>query len=340
MPAKTPFWWYGSQVSLMPVLLEPAALAWRLGTWLRWKMVTPYRSRLPVICVGNLTAGGSGKTPTAIAVAKLLKSSGEDPVFLTRGYGGSVTGAHLVDPKVDTAAAVGDEPLLLAQLAPTIVSADRKDGARLAETLDASVIVMDDGFQNPHLEKDLSIVMIDRAIGIGNGLIMPAGPLRAPLSRQLSHAQALVPIGGGGEAETVIVQARSRDIPVFDALVEPVGDLGWLKNKKVIAFAGIAHPEKFFRSLQDAGATITGQKAFPDHHRFSEKEASRLLAAAVKDKAMLVTTEKDLARLDDTRTAVQTLREKSRALAVTLTFNDEQAVSDLLKTMLKGKRAG
>ncbi len=189
--------------------------------------VTPYRSRLPVICIGNFTAGGGGKTPTAIAVALLLKEAGERPYFLTRGYGGKTEGPLLVTED-HTAAEVGDETLLLRAHAPVVVAADRAAGAKLIEGTDATVIVMDDGFQNPGLAKDLSLIVADAATGIGNGLVMPAGPLRAPLEPQLARADALLLIGDGGRGQALAKAFEAKGKPVFKARLVPQGDPRWL----------------------------------------------------------------------------------------------------------------
>ncbi len=198
MRLEAPFWWYRRTGALASALAPLGRLYGRLAE-ARAARVEPYRSRLPVICIGNFTAGGGGKTPTAIAVASLLAELGARPAFLTRGYGGSSAGPILVK-KGQSAEEVGDEPLLLAEAAPTVVSADRPAGAAAIEATEADIIVMDDGFQNPSLAKDLSLVVVDAAAGIGNGLIIPAGPLRAPLEAQLARADALVVIGEGGKA--------------------------------------------------------------------------------------------------------------------------------------------
>lgn len=340
MPVRTPSWWYGAGRSPMPFLLAPAAFVWRAATWARWRAVTPYRAGLPVVCVGNLTAGGGGKTPAAIALAERLKGQGEAPVFLTRGYGGRLAGPHRVDGEHDTAADVGDEALLLARTAPTVVSADRARGARFAESLAASVIVMDDGFQNPHLAKDLSLLVVDRAAGIGNGRVAPAGPLRDSVASQLARARALVLTGGGEAGETVAARAREKGLPVFEADLAPAGETEWFRDRAVVAFAGIARPEKFFRTLESAGATLAGTFAFPDHHAFTEKDAARLLAAAQGARATLVTTEKDHARLPRTDASRAALRRETRPLPVALAFRDEKGVDALLKQALQARRAG
>ena len=181
MPLEAPFWWYRRKGALASALAPLGRLYGRIAEK-RFAEVEPYRSRLPVICIGNFTAGGGGKTPTAIAVAALLAQLGHKPAFLTRGYGGASKGPVLVKPG-QSAAEVGDEPLLLAEIAPTFVSADRVAGAKAIEATEASIIVMDDGFQNPSLAKDLSLVVVDGGAGIGNGLVIPAGTVARPARR-------------------------------------------------------------------------------------------------------------------------------------------------------------
>ena len=302
--------------------------------------VAPYRSRLPVICIGNFTAGGGGKTPTAIAVAKVLKEAGERPSFLTRGYGGKTQGPVLV-AKGQSAAEVGDETLLLAAHAPAVVSADRAAGARLIEGTDATVIVMDDGFQNPQLAKDFSLIVVDAATGLGNGLVMPAGPLRAPLDKQMPRADALLLIGDGGKTAPLAKSFEAANKPVLKARMAPRGDARWLGILPVIGFAGIANPKKFYATLSQNGARLTGTRSFPDHHPYSERQAMRLLRWAREWNAMLVTTEKDWVRLpDDDGTECSELKFRSRPLLIDIEFADGANLKRLLVETIEKRRAG
>jgi tetraacyldisaccharide 4'-kinase len=302
--------------------------------------VAPYRSRLPVICIGNFTAGGGGKTPTAIAVAKVLKEAGERPSFLTRGYGGKTQGPVLV-AKGQSAAEVGDETLLLAAHAPVVVSADRAAGARLIEGTDATVIVMDDGFQNPQLAKDFSLIVVDAATGLGNGLVMPAGPLRAPLDKQMPRADALLLIGDGGKTAPLAKGFEAANKPVLKARMAPRGDPRWLGILPVIGFAGIANPKKFYATLSQNGARLTGTRSFPDHHPYTERQAMRLLRWAREWNAMLVTTEKDWVRLpDDDGTELSELKFRSRPLLVDIEFADGNRLKRLLVETIEKKRLG
>jgi tetraacyldisaccharide 4'-kinase len=339
MPLRTPFWWYRRRGPLASVLSPLGAIYGRMAER-KIAGVTPYRSRLPVICIGNFTAGGGGKTPTAIAVAEVLKGAGERPCFLTRGYGGKTEGPALV-AKGQSAAEVGDETLLLAAHAPVVVSADRAAGARLIEGTDATVIVMDDGFQNPQLAKDFSLIVVDAATGLGNGLVMPAGPLRAPLDKQIPRADALLLIGDGGKAAPLAKSFEAANKPVLKARMSPRGDPRWLGVLPVIGFAGIANPKKFYATLSQNGARLTGTRSFPDHHPYTERQAMRLLRWAREWNAMLVTTEKDWVRLpDDDGTELSELKFHSRPLLIDIEFADGNRLKRLLVETIEKRRLG
>lgn len=248
----------------------------------------------PVICVGNLVAGGAGKTPTSIFIAGELKALGYRPVFLTRGYGGTVTGPVVVDLAHHTAQEIGDEAPLLARHAPVIVSHDRNAGAKLAAQ-HGDVIVMDDGLQNPSLEKDCSIAVIDDVQGIGNARIIPAGPLRAPLSVQMEKVDLCLLIGDGGKGFAAISQFSK---PCFHATLQPdPTQIAYLQSAPVMAFAGIGRPEKFFHTLEHNGITVVKSVSFPDHHPYRPAELEQLIAEAKRDALVLVTTAKDAVRI-------------------------------------------
>jgi tetraacyldisaccharide 4'-kinase len=286
------------------------------------------RIDISVICVGNPVAGGAGKTPTAIAIAGILKRSGRRPVFLSRGYGGRLAGPVQVDLARHRSGDVGDEPLLLARYAPAIVSRDRLEGASLAASL-GDVIVMDDGFQNPSLSKDLSLLVVDGGAGVGNGLCIPAGPLRAPLEDQLARAQGLVLIGKGAAGERVASAAASHGLAVHRAGLEPDGQTATgLRGLDVLAFAGIGRPEKFADTLRSIGCDVVQLAAFGDHHRFTANEARTLLMAAERAQLTLVTTEKDMVRLNGAADAsIRELARRSRVLPVTLVFEEGDALT-------------
>jgi tetraacyldisaccharide 4'-kinase len=337
MPLETPFWWYRKKGALGSALAPLGTIYGRIAER-RFASVAPYRSSLPVICIGNFTAGGGGKTPTAIAVASLLKTLGAKPAFLTRGYGGTNKGPVLV-AKGQSAAEVGDEPLLLAEIAPTMVAADRVAGAKAIEATEADVIVMDDGFQNGSLAKDLSLVVVDAGVGVGNGLVMPAGPLRAPLQEQMARADALIVIGDGGRATPVIEAFTRLGKPALKASIVPRLDKRWLTVLPVIGFAGIARPSKFFDTLRGNGARLIDARAYRDHYRYSERQARSLLKEAKDYNAMLVTTEKDWVRLpDDDGSDAAELKHRSRPFAITIEFGDAASVKELLAAALKKAR--
>lgn len=289
---KTPdFWRHRGWQSL---LLAP--FGWIYGALTLRRMAKPgWRAPVPVISVGNFTAGGAGKTPTAIAIAKALIARGERPFFLTRGHGGRESGPLRVDPARHGAGDVGDEPLLLARHAPVIVARNRAAAARLAIAEGASCLVLDDALQNPALARDFSLAVIDGGFGFGNGRCVPAGPLRAPVAASLMHVHAALLIGpdvtGAG-------RAIAGNTAVFTAEMRPSMAPEALSGQEVVAFSGIGRPEKFRDTLTALGARVVAFHAFADHHAFTDAEAQSLLASA--DGWALVTTEKDHVRLKGT----------------------------------------
>jgi tetraacyldisaccharide 4'-kinase len=253
---------------------------------------------VPVFCVGNYHVGGAGKTPTVLALAKILRELGETPVVLSRGYGGRLRGPVMVDPARHSAEDVGDEPLMLAPQIPVAVSRERINGVALARSQRASVILMDDGFQNPSIAKDASLIVIDGERGLGNGFVFPAGPLRAPLLPQLARTDALVVVGSGAAGNAVAAEVTARKGLVLSSHLEPdAASLAALKGKRVFAFAGIGDPQRFFRTLRSGGIDVVRERTFADHHAFSASEIESLIADAHADQLTLVTTEKDYARL-------------------------------------------
>ena len=295
----------GPSATALSAALAPAALLYGAVAARRLRTARPAPSPLPTIGVGSPVAGGAGKTPTALALGRAALAMGLAPGFLARGHGRETSGTLRVDPARHAARDVGDEPLLLAALGPTVVSVDRAEGAgALAGACD--LIVMDDGFQSRRLQADPWLLVVDGAAGIGNGRCLPAGPLRAPLPAQIAAADALAVVDSGrGTAgtEPVAAMASARGLPVYAGHVEPLGD--W-RGREVAAFSGLADPAKFLATLERAGARVVASLAFPDHHAFTARDldAIRRLGEA----APLVTTAKDAARLDHDAPAHEVLR--------------------------------
>lgn len=293
------------------------------------------RLPIPVICVGNPTMGGAGKTPTAIAIARLLQAEGCKPAFLSRGYGGRLAGPVAVKPDHD-AGAVGDEPLLLARVALTIVSRARAAGAALAIERGADVLVMDDGFQNPALAKDFSVLVVDGRRGVGNGCVFPAGPLRADLDAQVGRAQALLVIGEDSAFTAPALTAAGRHgLPIWRGrLVPDAQTLAALAGRRVLAFAGIGSPDKFFATLAEAGVTVALRMGFDDHHLYTPEEAANLVKLAEVEGLDLVTTEKDHARLSASP-ALSELAGRTKALPVILEFAEAAAVREAVRAVIR-----
>jgi tetraacyldisaccharide 4'-kinase len=325
---REPAFWQ-SRPGLAAWLLAP--LSWLYGLVAARRLRRRGRcARVPVVCIGNFTVGGAGKTPTALAVADMLAAAGGRPAFLSRGYGGRLAGPLLVEPARHGAADVGDEPLLLVRAAATIVARGRVEGATLAAASGAGVIVMDDGFQNPSLAKDFSVLVVDGQRGIGNGRVIPAGPLRAPLEAQLAQTHALVVIGPTAGAVDVVAAARAHNIPIFAARLRPdPGFVAALGSGRVLAFAGIGDPQKFFATLAEAGIAVAATRSFADHHRYTYAEARSLCEDADRDGLALVTTEKDYVRLAGDG-AFAELAAHAHALPVTLALEDEGRFKSLL----------
>ncbi len=331
---RPPAFWWQAEPSLLARLLRPAGLIY--GSVSGRRMGRPgERAPLPVVCIGNFTLGGAGKTPTALAVAGMLAGAGERPAFLSRGYGGRLPGPLRVEPH-HRAADVGDEPLLLARTAPAVVSRDRPAGARLAHGIGATAVVMDDGLQNPSLAKDCALAVVDGATGIGNGLVLPSGPLRAPMEAQWPALDAVLVIGGGAGGEAVAREAERRGRRVFRAgLMPDPAAARALRGRRVLAFAGIGRPDKFFETLRACGAAVEAARPFPDHHPYTEADLAGLKAEAEQQGLQPVTTEKDLVRIAN----AETWPELS-SLPVRLYLEDEAGLRDLILGRVRESRRG
>jgi tetraacyldisaccharide 4'-kinase len=329
MRRSAPEFWWRADPTGRALALWPLARAWGAAATWRMNRAPQFRPPVPVICVGNFVVGGAGKTPTAIALARMARSRGLTPGLLASGYGGRAKGPILVDPAVYGADHVGDEALLLAAVAPTVVARDRVAGARklIAEGVDA--IVMDDGFQNPSLAKDLSLIVVDSGVGVGNGMSVPSGPMRAPLTPQLQRADALLMIGDGEGIDPIVRAAARAGRATLRARLRPVRIKEWRKQP-ILAFAGIGRPQKFFATLAETGATVARTVGFPDHHPYAEADATTLLAAAEAGGLRLVTTEKDYVRLAGRSGALAELYERAAPFPVTLTFDNPAAVGAMI----------
>ena len=290
---KSPKHW--QRAGIVPLLLSPLSLIYRMASAFPRMIANPLRADIPVICVGNIVAGGAGKTPIAIDIATRLKNIGKSPHIITRGYGGDAIGPIMVEAGAnwhDT----GDEAILLAAAAPTWVAKDRKAGVANATNNGADMVILDDGFQNPSLIKDLSIVVVDGGFGFGNKMLLPAGPLRESINSGISRAGAVVIIGDDKQGARASILESNAKIEILQARLRPTnGDE--LKDRDVVAFAGIGRPEKFFETLAEIGCNIKSSHSFPDHHEYSIRDISPILEMAEKINAVVVTTEKDAVKI-------------------------------------------
>lgn len=316
---KEPWFWREKTLAarLVAASLSPAAIVYDAGRRLRAATTRPRHAPAPVICIGNATLGGVGKTPFALMLQNLLTAKNIKVHFLTRGYGGALKGPCLVDPVEHSSFDVGDEALLLAAAAPTWLSHDRPAGALAAGETGAEAIIMDDGFQNPSIGKTLSFLLIDAGDPAGNGRVFPAGPLREPEEEALSRASALVYIL---KDKTAPRPAPSSSLPTFYCWLEATGDIA---PNRVVAFAGVGRPQRFFDTLQRAGFELAASIGYPDHHAYDEAAIDRLRKLASARSAHLITTEKDFVRMN------AALREGIDVFRVRMTCDAPDAVSSL-----------
>ena len=324
---KAPRFWYKKNDTYISNTLYPLSLLFRFGTKLRNIFSRQRISELPVICIGNIVVGGAGKTPVALKLGSLLKQNGYKPHFVSKGYGGIERNNTLIKDW-HSAQSVGDESLLLSEVAPTWIGKDRNKSFILAKENGADCIIMDDGFQNPTLQKDFSIIVINGEQGFGNKRVIPSGPLRESISRGISRANLIIVIG---EIAANIKKKISNSVPLIHAKFKISKNNKIYKNQKVTAFAGIAYPDKFYNSLHEQGAILEKKISYPDHHIFDENDMLNLAETANMTKSILVTTKKDFVRIPKSyRSLVSTLNGE-------IEFEDESLLIEILGNLLENK---
>jgi len=324
---KAPKFWYLKRDSLQSNVLYPFSLIFRLGTKIRNFVSKEKKTNLPIICVGNIVIGGAGKTPVALKIGNMLREGGYNPHFVSKGYGGLEKNNTLVQdwhsPK-----SVGDESLLLSEIAPTWIGFDRSKSFELASENGADCIVMDDGFQNPTLQKDFSIVVINGEQGFGNKRVIPSGPLRESINRGLSRTNLVITIG---DISDTIKDKIPKHIPLIGANFKIKEDDIMLKGQRITAFAGIAYPEKFFNSLKLVKANIVDKISYSDHHIYSENDLLYLAEIANKNKSILVTTKKDMVRIP------KNFRSLVKTIDGFIQLNDEKLLFEILTNLIENK---
>lgn len=311
---NTPEFW--TKQGFLSAILQPFAAIYAAATARRLKSHIPYKAECPVICIGNLTAGGTGKTPVSLSIAEMLRGMDKNPYFISRGYGGALRNV-IVNPNMHTPKQVGDEPLLLAEVAPAVINPDRAAAAQLAISDGADCLVMDDGFQNPTLHKDISFLVFDGNYGIGNGRVIPSGPLREPFAEGIKRAQAVIILG---EDKKQI--ASQTDLPVFYGEIKE--EQPKITNRDIVAFCGIGHPEKFYDSLTKCGFNINHHFNFPDHHFYTRSDLSFLIDFAQKNNLDIYTTSKDFVKIPPE------LRSHFKVLKIKIRWHNETALQNFL----------
>jgi tetraacyldisaccharide 4'-kinase len=322
---KAPKFWYLKKDTFLSRILYPLSLVFRLGTKIRNITNHTQKSILPTLCIGNIVVGGAGKTPVAISIGKMLIKSGYNPHFISKGYAGIIKTNTLVESWHSPKSA-GDEPLLLSEIAPTWIGINRNKSIILASEKGADCIIMDDGFQNPTIHKDFSIIVINSSQEFGNKRVMPSGPLRESIRRGLSRTNLVVVIGN---ITSYLKETIPDHIPIIQANFIISNKNNIFKGQKITAFAGIAYPEKFFTSLREQGAKIVKEVIFPDHHIFDENDLLSLAEIANKTKSILVSTQKDFVRIPRAyRSLVNTLDGE-------IFFDNEGLIKEILTNVLE-----
>ena len=323
---KAPKFWYKKKDTAYSASLYPFSLLFRFGTKLRNILSIKRSSPLPIICVGNIVVGGAGKTPVSLKIGKILIKAGYKPHFISRGYAGIIKESILVE-SWHSPTSVGDESLLLSEVAPTWIDNNRIKSSYLAKKNGADCLIMDDGFQNPSIEKDFSIIVISGEQEFGNKRVMPSGPLRESITRGLSRTNLVIVISNVNNQD--LEKLIPSQIPIFKANFVIKGQNTIYKGKNVTAFAGIAYPEKFFNSLEKQGAKIVNRISFSDHYIYNEDDLLTLAESANKTKSILVTTRKDFVRIPKSyRSLINTLDGE-------IVFENEKLLSEILSNIIE-----
>ena len=327
---EAPRFWYQKNLSskILSFLFFPLSLLWIVISLFKKKLIKQYKSKLKVICIGNITLGGTGKTPFSIYTYKLLKKSGYKPVFLTRGYRGLLKGPIEVKDSHNFKD-VGDEALLLNKIGPTIVSKDRSLGAKLIEKHEDNfnVIIMDDGLQNYQLKQDIKFMLVDKNLKFGNEFCIPAGPLREPLNRGLMRIDAII-LTGNNNKEIDFNNVYNKT--VFNSKVKTMKPPK-IKNEKLLAFCGLANSNKFYETLKENGFNVTSTKSFPDHYEYKNEDIDKLISEANKQNLKLITTEKDYVKIKDNKNLMNTL-----PIEMELDLKDKAVFNSFLQEKLNG----
>lgn len=330
-----PFWW--KKNSWQGYALSPISYLYGRVAAKRMDMSASAEVNVPVICVGNFIVGGAGKTPTVHMIAKYARQKGFEVGILSRGHGGAITSPTVVVEK-HKARDVGDEALLHAEISTTVIASNRAAGAALLIEKGCTLIIMDDGFQNPSLHKDFCLVLVDAKRGLGNGFTMPGGPMRVPFKHQLIYTDAVLVTGSGDAAEYAIRRAARAGKPIFHSETKAIG-LTKFKGQKALAYAGIADPSKFFDTLESIGVEVVDKQPFGDHHVFLEEECADLIDRARTQDLQLFTTQKDAARLNGTGEAQDKLLELSKVLEINLQPEDPAMLKRIFEITMKRFKA-
>lgn len=331
-----PFWW--EEPDWRARGLWPASALYAAVAGYRMRNAPRVRVAAPVLCIGNFTVGGAGKTPVAIAAAKAMRARGLNPGILSRGHGGSFSKPHLVDLHHDIAKHVGDEPMLLAAAAPVAVSPNRALAADLLLAQGCDALIMDDGFQSARIHIDYALLVVDAARGLGNGHVIPGGPLRARLVEQLRRTDGLLKMGHGTAADLVVRRAARAGRATFEAATR-LADGQDFVGRRFFAFSGIGHNAKFFDTVRSAGGEVVGTRSFPDHHAYGEDELTDLERDARKVDAKLITTAKDAARLRGWSPAANAFLEQVEVLEIETAFDDPGALSRIIDATVAAYRS-